>query len=179
MMVYDHLEDMTTACHVSTVYPVMPHQKGWTPSGLRMNVPIPPLGLRERFAGSQLCKGEHWLDEKHYLILQDLHLIFLFNYLAQNSACSFSVECTLSLHPDVSLQIINRAPSCFGNGQSLETLTINIAVYHVVFALCEEICRGKPDSDFSPSFLLQHFWINSEIKSELKWIPKVNLGVST
>lgn len=101
------------------------------------------------------------------------------NYLAQNSACSFSVECTLSLHPDVSLQIINRASSRFGNGQSFETLTINIAVYHVVFALCEEICRGKPDSDFSPSFLLQHFWINSEIKSELKWIPKVNLGVST
>lgn len=133
-----------------------------------MNVLKPPLGCRGRFAGSQLCQREHWLDEKHYPILQDLHLTFLLPYLAQNSACSFSVECTPSLHPDVSLQIINRPPSCFANGQLFETLTNNIAVYHVVFAPCEQICRGKPDSNFSPNFIFQHFLVNSKIKSELK-----------
>lgn len=113
------------------------HQKGWTPSNLCMNVLILPLGCRGRFKGSQIFKGEHWPDEKHYPILQDLHKIFLFPYPAQNSACSFSGECTPPLHLDVSLQIISKAPSCFGNGQLFKTLTINMSVYHIVFALYE------------------------------------------
>lgn len=61
---------------------------------------------------------------------------------------------------------------CFGNGQSFETFTINISVYHVVFAPYVQICRGKADSDFSLRFILQHFCVNSALKSVLKWIPK-------
>lgn len=145
------------------------HQKGWTLSSLCMNVLILPLGCRGRFTRSQIFKGEHWPDEKHYPILQDLHLIFLFPYLAQNSACSFSGECTLPLHLDVSLHIISKAPSCFGNGQLFDSLTINMPVYLVVFALYEQICKGKPHGDFSSNFLVQHFGENSE----LKWVPEV------
>lgn len=103
------------------------------------------------------------------LFLQDLHLIFLFPYLAQNSACSFSGECTLPLHLDVSLHIISKAPSCFGNGQLFETLIISVSVYLVVFALYEQICKGKPHGDFSSNFSVQHFGENSE----LKWVPEV------
>lgn len=36
---------------------------------------------------SQLCKGGHWHDKKYYPTSQDLLLISLFSYLAQNPAC--------------------------------------------------------------------------------------------
>lgn len=60
----------------------------WRVSGLFFTVsdqmPSPGYGGRGFFHVSQMCKGEYWHDTKHYSTNQDLLLISIFPYLAQN-----------------------------------------------------------------------------------------------
>lgn len=68
-----------------------PSEGPWNVSGLfvNMSIPIPSqvMGvgdLGDFFHVSQLFKGGHWHDTKHYPTYQDLLLISLFPFLAQN-----------------------------------------------------------------------------------------------
>lgn len=75
LMVCDTFQDMTAVSQVTGLKPVMPHQKRLTPSGFCVN--------RRGFSNpSQLCRGRHWQDKKHYPTSQNL--IGFFAHLSQN-----------------------------------------------------------------------------------------------
>lgn len=117
--------------HISTVEPIMPHQKGWTPSGLCVNVRISPWGGRV-LQLSQLGKEGHWHDEK-YTIPPPQYLLLIVFLIKPQLVAKQRFIChgyPLVITPSAPEPFPCTLPAkllCFWK-QLIELLTINISV---------------------------------------------------
>lgn len=99
---------------------------------------------------SHLCKGGHRYHKKHYPVLQDLLLIDLLPYLAQNPACcqtkvslswpSSSGRCAPPLHLGGYFVYGQQSTLLFLQLNCFESLIINIPVSHKVIWTNSEYC---------------------------------------
>lgn len=83
------IKDLTAVPHSCVVEPVVPYQKGWALSGLHMWMYqyLPWCRKRGSLTPGSYQDGEQLYAKKHYPTWEDLLLINLFTYLADNPDC--------------------------------------------------------------------------------------------